>query len=339
MKERAWVVLASLTWLAAAVVAQTSSIQGTVLDKDGKTVDGAPVQARNPETGATLRTVSATNGSYNLAPAAPGSYTLSVAMPGFTYLPFTQSGVAVSGTAATRFDIHLEEGTALGTLGDDPGLVSIALRKRTPQRTGPTPRAADGKPDLSGVWIGNDDPYPEDPSMLPWAEALSKKWTEENFKNDPASRCLPGDALLFGSSTWRIVQTPDLLVTIVEGPPFVGVVYLDGRGHPNNDNPTWMGHAIGRWEGDTLVVDRVGFNDRGTVGGGANPRSEKLHVVERYRRPDLAHLEIEFTIDDPGTYTKPWKIHNTWDLAPKGEEVLEFICEENNTDVQHLAGK
>ena len=138
-------------------------------------MDQAPVQARNTGTGGTIRTVSAANGSYRLAPAASGSYTVSVAMPGFTYLPFMQSGVAVSDADPTRFDIHLEEGTALGTLGDDPGIVSSVLRKRTPQRNGPAPRTADGKPDLSGVWVGNDDPYPEDPPMLPWAEAVSEE--------------------------------------------------------------------------------------------------------------------------------------------------------------------
>jgi len=233
----------------------------------------------------------------------------------------------------------LAEGPAYGTLGDDPGLVATIIRKRTPPQTGPTPRTADGHPDLSGVWNGNDDPYPEDPPYLPAAAELSRKWLAENLKNDPGVRCIPGDALLFGSSTWRLVQTPTLLVTIVEGPPFARQVYLDGRGHPNVDNPTWMGHSIGHWEGDTLVVDSVGFNDRGTVGGAPNPRSEKLHVTERYRRPDFSHLEIEFTIDDPGTYSKPWKIHNTWDLAPKGEEVLEYICAENNKDLQHLVGK
>jgi hypothetical protein len=116
-------------------------------------------------------------------------------------------------------------------------------------------------------------------------------------------------------------------------------IYTDGRKHPEDLTPTYMGHSIGHWEGDTLVVDTVGFNDRGTVGGVPHPRSEKLHVTERYRRPDFGHLEIEFTIDDPGTYAKRWKIHNTWDLAPKGEEVLEYICAENNKDLQHLVGK
>jgi hypothetical protein len=107
--------------------------------------------------------------------------------------------------------------------------------------------------------------------MLPWAAALSKKWIEENFKNDPSARCLPGDALLAGSATWQLIQTPAQLVTIVEGPPFVRQVFLDGRGHPAVDNLTWMGHSIGHWEGDTLVVDSVGFHDRGTVGGGTGP--------------------------------------------------------------------
>jgi hypothetical protein len=330
--------------LAAAAWAQNSSISGTVFGPDGAAIADAPVQAKNPETGATFRTVSAATGAFTLNQVTPGSYTLSVAMPGFSYVPFVQPAVAVAAAAAVRFDIHLAEGPAQGTLGDDPGLVASIIRKRTPPQTGPTPRTADGNPNLSGVWNGNDDPYPEDPPYLPAAAELSKKWLAENFKNDPGVRCIPGDALLQGSSTWRIVQTPTLLVTIVEGPPFARQVYLDGRSHPNVDNPTlnnptWMGHSIGHWEGDTLVVDTVGFNDRGTVGGAPNPRSEKLHVTERYRRPDFGHLEIEFTIDDPGTYSKPWKIHNTWDLAPKGEEVLEYICAENNKDLQHLVGK
>ena len=120
MKMRVWLTLVTLTWLAAAAAAQNSSIQGTVLDKDGKTVDGAPVQARNPETGATLRTVSAANGSYTLAPAAPGAYTLSVAMPGFTYLPFTQSGVAVSGAAPRAFRHPSGRGNGSGNVGRRP---------------------------------------------------------------------------------------------------------------------------------------------------------------------------------------------------------------------------
>jgi len=323
--------------LVVAASAQTTSITGTVFGPDGAIVDGAPVQARDAA-GATFRAYSDAKGAYTLAGVPGGKYTLSVAMPGFAYLPFVQGDVAVA-AAGARFDIHLAEGPAAGTLGDDPGLIGTMIRKKTPQVTGPTPRTADGHPDLSGVWNGNDDPYPEDPPYLPAAAAISQKWIDENLKNDPFTHCLPGDALLFGSSIWRLVQTPTMLLTIVEGPPFARQVFLDGRGHPNVDNPTWMGHSIGHWEGDTLVVDTVGFNDRGTLGGGTNPRSEKLHVVERYRRPDFAHLEIEFTIDDPGMYSRPWKIHNTWDLAPKGEEVLEYICAENNKDLDHLVGK
>jgi len=330
--------LAACVSLAAGAWAQSGSISGTVFGAEGKAVENAPVQARDPATGAVFRIYGDSNGAYALTGIPPGEYTVSVAMPGFRFLPFAQMGVQVAATPV-KFDIHLADGNA-GTLGDDPGEVATALRKRTPQRNGPTPRTAGGHPDLSGVWNGNDDPFPEDPPYLPAAAAVHQKWLDEHLKNDPGARCLPGDALLFGSATWRIVQTPTLLVTVVEGPPFAREVFLDGRGHPDihspSFNPTWMGHSTGHWEGDTLVVDTVGFNDRGTVGGAPNPRSEKLHVVERYRRPDFSHLEIEFTIDDPGAYSKPWKIHNTWDLAPEGEEVLEYICAENNKDLQHL---
>ena len=112
-------------------------------------------------------------------------------------------------------------------------------------------------------------------------------------------------------------------------------VFLDGRAHPKELNPSWYGHATGKWEGDTLVIDTTGFNDRGWVG--IYPETEMLHLTERYHRRDLAHLDIEITIDDPGTFKGPWKLIMAWDLAPR-EEVQEFVCEDNR-DAAHLVGK
>jgi hypothetical protein len=125
-----------------------------------------------------------------------------------------------------------------------------------------------------------------------------------------------------------VVQTPELIVLLWEGNlPGVDQVFLDGRAHPESAFPTWMGHSVGRWEGDTLVVDTVGFNDRSWLG--VAPHTEQMHVVQRYRRPDLGHLVKEVTIEDPGALTSPWSYRVNWELAP-GEEVLEMICENNN---------
>jgi len=95
-----------------------------------------------------------------------------------------------------------------------------------------------------------------------------------------------------------------------------------------------MGHSIGRWDGDTLVIDTVGFNDKSWIG--LYPHTERLHVVERYRRVDMGHLEITMTLEDPGAFTKPWTINMSWVLAP-GEEILEYVCENNK--LEHMVGK
>jgi len=128
----------------------------------------------------------------------------------------------------------------------------------------------------------------------------------------------------------KFIQTRDLLVILVEGSvPGVRQVFLDGRKHPDDPSPTWLGHSIGRWERDTLVVDTIGFNDRGWLDNAGHPQTEKLHIVERYRRVDLGHLDVDITIDDPGAYTKPWKVHRILELAPH-EEIQEYICNENH---------
>ena len=170
--------------------------------------------------------------------------------------------------------------------------------------------------------------------MLPWAAERSKQMLESNLKDHPGARCLPQDPILTGPFFFHFVQTPSLLLAIFEIAPNVRQVFLDGRSHPKDVNPTWMGHSVGKWEGDTLVVDTTGFNDRSWIG--LSPHTEMLHIVERYRRPDLGHLEIAITVEDPGAFAKPWNINMTWNLAP-GEDVLESVCENNK--LEHLVGK
>ena len=123
----------------------------------------------------------------------------------------------------------------------------------------------------------------------------------------------------------KFVHTSSLLVVLFEDVPGFRQIFLDGRSHPTQLLPTWVGHSVGRWEGDTLVVDTVGFNDRGWTWR-AYPRTERLRMTERYRRPDFRHLDVHVTIDDPGVFTRPWSQTMTWDLLPN-EELMEYVCE------------
>ena len=195
---------------------------------------------------------------------------------------------------------------------------------------GPAPRTSDGHPDFSGVWLANVDPNPVPASMLPWAVAEWNRRREASFAGMPTARCLPTDPTLTLPVFYKIIQTRTLLVHLFEQDPHYRQVFLDGRGHPADPDPTWMGHSIGRWEKDTLVIDTVGLNDKSWLLQGTwLPHTEMLHIVERYRRPDLAHLNIDVTIEDPGAFTKPVERHVTW-LSTPGEELLESVCNENN---------
>jgi hypothetical protein len=195
---------------------------------------------------------------------------------------------------------------------------------------------------LSGVWVEIDDPYPETPEVLPWAAALIKERSENNGKDAPHNRCLPGPPPAPGGSApfiTKFVQTGSLLVILFEDNPGFRQVFLDGRRHPSNWDPTWMGHSLGKWEGDALVVDTVGFNDRswlGGIGGGPVPHTEMLHMTERYRRVDFGHMDLGVTFEDPGTFVKPFHVNLKLDLTPQ-EELMEFVCENNRPE--HLVGK
>ena len=204
-----------------------------------------------------------------------------------------------------QLDIRLIETVNGATLGDDPATLAAAMRKRGKVPATPTPRAAGGKPDLSGVWVAIDDPYPEAPEPLPWAAAVIKQRLATELKDAPHNHCLPGPPPVPGSASpfiEKFVQTPSLLVILFEDVPGFRQVFMDGRAHPSDWDPTWLGHSLGKWEGDELVVDTVGFNDRswiGTLGDGYLPHTEMLHVIERYRRVDFGHMEATVTFRIP----------------------------------------
>ena len=137
---------------------------------------------------------------------------------------------------------------------------------------------------------------------------------------------------------WRIIQTKTHYFFLFEGNIHsFRQIFMDGRKHPEDPDPTWYGHSVGRWEGDALVIDSVGFNDRFWFDFTGHPHTEKLHTIERFTRKDLGTLVDEVTIDDPGAYAKPFTITSSNRLVP-GEEIMEYICQENERDSHHLVG-
>jgi hypothetical protein len=328
---------AVLLLCASAALAQTTgSITGIIRDVDHAPVASAPVQVTNKATGQIVKATSAASGAYTLSSLPPGSYDLSITALGFN--AYTQSNLTLTAGQTHHLDIELVD-YQFGTLGDGREFrIDQLSSHKTP--TGKTPRTAKGKPDLSGVWYAQRPIDAGTPEPLPWAAALLRERAENNGKDAPGARCMPRGITNAGALfPWRIVQTPALLVMIFEDDiPSHRQVFLDGRAHPKNIDPKWMGHSIGHWEGDTLVVDTVGFDDRSWLTAQGHPHTEKMHVIERFRRPDLGHLEIEFTIDDPDTYSKPWIIKRAADLDTK-DDVGEYVCTENNKDPEHMVGK
>jgi hypothetical protein len=310
-------------------------IQGTVSDPVGAILANAPVQAKNIDTGQLYKATSSATGSYSLADLPAGKYEVTVAIPGLKN--FSRKDVGVLAAKTTPLAIRMEETTQLSTLGEDTLAITADARKHAPP-AGPTPRTADGKPDLSGTWWSPRTVDPGKPEWLPGAEATARERAANNRVDAPQARCLPSPILRLGP-VYATVQSPGLMVVISDDDsPGFHQIYLDGRAHPKDPMPAWYGHNVGHWEGDTLVVDRVGFNERSWLDQESHPHSEKLHVVERYRRPDLGHLETEITVEDPAILAKPYTTKRVSDLAPT-EDIYEFICPENNRDVVHMVGK
>ena len=320
--------------------AQTAMVNGIVTDPDGGGVKDAIVLAKNTATNNITRATSSAAGEYTLNQLPAGAYELSVNMPCCQYGSFTEK-VSVAAGASRRMDIRLPWGANLGTIGDDPILLLNDFRERAAVPTGPTPRTSEGKPDLSGIWINVYNPDTPPPPLQAWAAELLRQRTEDGSKDYPGGLCLPANASsITRAFPYKLVQTPSLIVAIHESDtPGLRQIFLDGRGHPRDWNPTWQGHSIGKWEADTLVIDTTGFNDKAWLSLSGIPHTEKLHTIERIRRPDYGHIEVEITMEDSGAFTGPWKRTFTATLAPPEEEILEFICNENNRDPSHYRGK
>jgi hypothetical protein len=220
-----------------------------------------------------------------------------------------------------------------------------------PHLTAPAPRTADGKPDLSGLWRPEMNSYSdnliqdqaEEAVFRPAAEAIFRERVRDFGKDSPHTHCLPeGPHQIFGTggpdhSLYRIMQLPNVVGLLYEGGGF-RQFYLDGRKLPKDPNPTWYGYSVGRWEGDTLVVETAGFNDRSWLDESGHPHSEDLHISERFRRLDFGHIQFQITFDDPKTLTRPLTRSLMLDYAAD-TDMLEYICNEGEHDAVHYVGR
>jgi hypothetical protein len=247
-------------------------------------------------------------------------------------------GLFICGLAGLAVLISATYGDAQWLGYKTPGIPRTADGK--PDLAAPAPRMADGKPDFSGVWRTDlertaDAKTVETAKLQPWAEAVAKKRSEDLRRDSPEVLCLPmgpSPDLGFG----KVVQTPGLLLMLYDGTLF-RQIFLDGRELPKDPNPDWMGYSIGYWDGDMLIVESNGFNDRSWLRGDGAPHTEQLHVTERIRRPDFGHMEVRTTYVDPGALLAPWNVTAKYlldDIQP-----LEYVYNENERDRTHLIGK
>jgi len=234
---------------------------------------------------------------------------------------------------------------------------------------GPTPHWPDGHvnlgplPGQKGLWEGGagatlatnppgglDNPGMYLPTNLkisevpfqPWARAIYEYRQEQTTKDDPHVRCKPsgGPRMFHTPYGMEFLDEPELkrvYITGVGGPHTWRVIYMDGRDHPKDLDPSFSGHSVGRWDGDSLVVDTVGFNEKFWLTREGIPSTEFLHLTERFTRTDYDTLKYEATIDDPGAYTATWT--GGWYIRwQPDQEMYEYVCQDNNRDVRHMYG-
>jgi hypothetical protein len=204
-----------------------------------------------------------------------------------------------------------------------------------PNLAAPAPRGADGHPDLSGPWLGRSAAIDvPDEALTAQSRALIREREENYFRDRPAFQCRPS-----GPDTpmgWRrIIQTPTIIVIAYDNLTY-RLIFMDGRKLEADPERTWMGHSVGRWEGDTLVVESFGFNDRTWLDARGLPHTEALHTTERYRRVSLGRLQFELTVTDPGAFAKSWTTAYDMEFQPD-TEMLESVCDDRTHWVGRLS--
>jgi hypothetical protein len=225
------------------------------------------------------------------------------------------------------------------------GIPRLANGKLDPNA--PTPKTADGKPDLSGLWApvttylkkvsanGTELPF------QPWA----KKYFDDHVDGtlayeEPDANCLPQG--LPKIDTWpfpyRIIQGPDITAILYEAFTQYRQIFTDGRELSKNPDPTWFGYSVGKWVEDTLVVETRGFNGKSWIDQTGTPTTDQMRVIESFRRKDFGHLEIDVTVDDPKAYTRPWNVTYQANFLPDSE-LMEYVCLENEKDIVHMKPK
>ena len=240
-----------------------------------------------------------------------------------------------------------------------PGIPRLPDGK--PNLSAPAPKTADGKPDLSGLWepgsggslapvagATSTDPQFRDIALnvkgglpfQPWAAELVKARRADENKDDPDGHCRPLGLVKMHLHPYprKMIQTPGLLLILFERDTNYRQIFMDGRPLPEDPQPSYNGYSIGKWDGDTLVVQSIGFKDGLWLDVSGTPLTDAAKVTERFRRPNFGNLEIEVTVDDPKAYTKPWSIKVNQTIA-LDTDMLEFVCQENEKDVPHLVGK
>jgi hypothetical protein len=211
------------------------------------------------------------------------------------------------------------------------GVPPVPARKAPKPPAGPTPRTEDGKVDLSGVWVLSGSPVlSAEPSYQAWAQNLYNQRKAAKGKGDPESFCLPDGAVRVNALPYKIVQGPKMVVVLAEGNTHsYRRFFLDGRSRDaalEIEPETYTGISLGKWDGDALVVDTIGFNDKTWLDPTGKPHSEAMHLTERYTRPDLGHLNVQVTVDDPKALNKPYTFSRVFTLAP-GWELQEYVCQ------------
>jgi hypothetical protein len=229
-----------------------------------------------------------------------------------------------------------------------PGIPRTAGGK--PNLAAPAPRTADGKPDLSGLWNRISPKYSRNiaadlkpDEIQPWAQTLVEQRQENLMRDYMNVLCVPlgpgyaTSADSTGAEMMKIVQTPGLIL-ILNPDLTYRQIFMDGRTLEAAPNPDWMGYSVGHWDGDTLVVETNGYNDRTWLDHDGHPHSEALRTTERYHRRNFGNLDLEVTFSDPAVYARPWTVAVRAELAPD-TELIEWVCNERGSELEHWIGK